>query len=70
MERRRAPVVSLVVRAFGSFEALAKECDRDIEAGKLDPRDFPVVLECLARWDREGIYSLWRRDGRWEMGNG
>lgn len=68
MERRRAPVVSPVVRAFGSFEALAEQCDREVEAGVLDPRDFPVVLQCLARWEREGTYGLWRRGGRWEMG--
>ena len=68
VEVARAPVVSPVVKAFGSFEALAEQCDRDIEAGKLDPRDFPIVLNCLARWEREGIYGLWRRDGRWQLG--
>lgn len=68
LERQRAPVVSPIVMAFGSFEALAEQCDRDVEAGTLDARDFPIVLNCLARWEREGIYSLWRRDRNWSMG--
>ena len=68
VEAARAPVVSPIVRAFGSFEALAEQCESEIEAGKLDPRDFPDVLTCLARWEREGIYGLWQRDGRWQLG--
>lgn len=68
LERQRTPAPSPFVREYGSFEALAEQCDRDIDSGKLDPSDFPIVLECLARWEREGLYGLWRRDRVWEMG--
>ena len=44
--------------AFGSFDAFAAECESDMAAGKLDPTDFPVVLQSLRGWETNGT---WRR---------
>jgi hypothetical protein len=44
---------------------------RDIDAGKLDRTDMPVVITCLRRWETDGIWSMWDR-GRnrmWEHGH-
>ena len=48
--------------AFGSFEAFEAECRAEIHAGRLDRTDFPVVLHCLARWERDGTWQsgTWR----------
>lgn len=36
-------------------EAFATDC-----AG-LDPIDFPLVVEALRRWERDGVWAQWHR---------
>lgn len=43
--------------AFGSLDAFAADCETDMFAGRLDRADFPVVLHCLARWERDGTWE-------------
>lgn len=52
LEYARAPKLSRIARAFGSFEAFAEQVRRDMEAGALD-RDFPLAE--LERWEREKL---------------
>lgn len=54
MEAVRAPA-SPIVRAYGSFEAFRTWADAGIAAGVLDPIDFPIVVICLAKWEREAV---------------
>lgn len=68
LEQARAPVISPIVRGFGSFDAFAADCEADIAAGKLDSRDFPIIIQSLARWEREETWGLWQRDRVWQMG--
>jgi len=54
--------------AFGSFAAFEAHCEAEITAGRLDPRDFPVVIMCLRRWEDDGTWAAWQRDRIWERG--
>lgn len=45
-------------RGWGSFDAFADECEAEIADGKLDRRDFSVVLNCLRRWETDGTWRL------------
>ena len=29
----------------------------EVRAAKLDPTDMPVILECLRRWHRDGVWG-------------
>ena len=57
IEAVRAPVLSPIALAFGSFDAFAVWADEQIAFGVLDPRDFPIVLRCLASWERSGTWG-------------
>ena len=54
LESVQAPV-SPLVRAYGSFEAFTAWADAEVAAGVLDPINFPIVVICLQRWEREGL---------------
>lgn len=49
--------VSPWTRIFGTPEQFAADCERGIEEGTYDRLDMPVVVHCIQRWWREG---LWR----------
>lgn len=36
----------------------------------LDPVDFPLVVEALRRWERDGVWGAWQRarNGNWDHG--
>lgn len=57
IEEARAPALSPIVAAFGSFAALTAWADEQVAAGALDPNDFPGVVHCLARWERDGTWG-------------
>jgi hypothetical protein len=52
LEAARAPKLSRIARAYGSFDAFAEQIRAEVEVGVLD-RDFP--LPHLERWEREGL---------------
>jgi hypothetical protein len=43
--------------AFGSFEAFEAWSEVEMGEGRMDRADFPVVLHCLARWERDGTWG-------------
>jgi hypothetical protein len=49
---------------YGSLEAWEAEVQQCIDMGKLCPRDVPILIHCIRRWHREGVWSMWRRRGR------
>lgn len=57
IEAARAPVLSPIALAFGSFETFAKWADEQMTAGVLDPRDFPIVVHCLRRMEGDGTWG-------------
>lgn len=59
---------SPIAAAFGSFATFEAHCEAEITAGRLDPRDFPVVIMCLRRWEDDGTWAAWQRDRIWERG--
>ena len=64
LEQVRAPVLSPIIQAFGSFEAFTAWTEEQVEAGALDSRDMPVVVRCLARWERDGTWgNYWALGG-------
>jgi len=69
IEAVRAPVLSPIAAAHGSFEAFAAWCDEQMSAGVLDPRDFPVLVLCLRSWERDGTWAqAWSPAGAWRPG--
>lgn len=61
---------SPIVRLYGSFDAFADGVQADIDVGKLDRTDMPVVLDCLRRWEREGVWSQWQNTGHRVLAQG
>lgn len=56
--------------AYGSLEAWEAEVLADMETGKADPVEMPVVLKCVRRWHDEQLWGAWRQDRRvWEYGH-
>jgi len=43
-------MLSPIQRWFGSVEAFEAEVRADMDAGKLDRRDMPLVLASVQRW--------------------
>lgn len=43
--------------AFGSFDAFAAWSDEQVADGVLDPRDFPIIVHCLRRWEADGTWG-------------
>lgn len=68
LEAARAAPVSPFARIYGSMDAFEAKANAGINAGQLDPSDMPVVIQCLRRWDREGIWGAWQRQRVWELG--
>ena len=69
IEAERAPVVSPFVRAYGSFDAFADDCEDGIANGELDRADMTTVLHCLRRWEHDDTWGSWRQRERvWNLG--
>jgi hypothetical protein len=67
LQAARAPQLSPIELAYGSFAAFEAEVQADIAAGKLD-RDFPI--EGLRKCHADGVWNHWQR-GRnrmWKQG--
>lgn len=47
-----------------AFAAFVADCESDMDAGKLDRRDLPVVLDCLRAWRRDHGVSFGPQRGR------
>ncbi|MFN6976745.1 MAG: hypothetical protein ACK4OP_01350 [Gemmobacter sp.] len=58
LEAARAPQLSPIELAYGSFAAFEAEVLADIAAGKLD-RDFPI--EGLRKCHADGVWGQWQR---------
>lgn len=46
--------------AFGSFGAFEANVNADIDAGKLDGTDAPLVLNAVRNWHRDMLWSGFR----------
>lgn len=57
IEAVRAPMLSPFALAFGSFDAFAAWANDEIATGVLDPRDFPIIVHCLRRWEADGTWG-------------
>jgi hypothetical protein len=68
LEGARAAPVSPFAQVYGSIEAFEAEVQADINAGKLDRVDMPIILACLRRWEGDGTWGAWHRDRVWELG--
>ena len=68
LERLRQAPVSPIELAYGSMDAFADATMAEVEAGKLDSVDMPIVLQCLRNWHRDGVWAGWEmnRNGVWE----
>ena len=46
--------------AYGSFGAFEEKVNADIDAGKLDGVDAPLVLNAVRNWHRDRLWSGFR----------
>lgn len=68
-QARQAPKSPIEV-AYGSMDAYAEEAEAEIAAGKLDGRDFPIILDCLRKWHADHVWQGFKyRRGRPEFGS-
>jgi len=69
LEQARAPVLSPIAIAFGSFDNFTAWVDEQMAAGVLDPRDFPIVVHCLRRYEADGTWGQqFSPAGAWRPG--
>ena len=69
LEQARAPVLSPIAAAFGSVDGFAAYADEQMVAGVLDAQGFPLVVDCLRRWERDGTWGQrWSPAGTWRPG--
>ena len=47
--------------AYGSLEDFVAEMQKDIDAGRFDHIDGPIVIQCIIEWHRRGCWNGWRR---------
>lgn len=68
LKQGHAPRRTPIEIAYGSMEAFAATTMAEMEAGKLDSVDVPVVLQCLRNWHRDRVWGGWEqnRNGVWE----
>jgi hypothetical protein len=66
LEAARATPKSPFEVWYGSLEAFGETS----AAGGLDKTDWPLVMACLRRWERDGTWGMWRRmsNAAWEHG--
>ncbi len=64
IEAARAPAVSPIALAFGSFDGFTAWAGEQMAARTLCPVDFPVVILCLDRWERDGTWGRPAGPGR------
>ena len=50
VQKLEATKLSHFEKLLGPFEQFEAECRAGIEAGKYDPRDMPVVINCVRSW--------------------
>ncbi|WP_236105342.1 hypothetical protein [Zavarzinia marina] len=55
LEQTSSPA-SLIVLAYGSFDAFAAHVQIDIDACKLDQRDMAAVVNALRGWEINGVW--------------
>lgn len=67
LEAQRATPRSPIEVAYGSMDAFAEQVQAEIDAGKLDRADMPVVLAALRRWHDDAVWQGWsrQRNGVW-----
>lgn len=46
--------------AYGSFGAFEEKMQSDIDAGKLDDTDGPMLLGAITKWHRDMLWSGFR----------
>lgn len=67
LEQARAAPKSPVEIAYGSLDAWEAEVQADIDAGKADPVDMPVILLCVRRFHADNVWgSLRAHSGVWQ----
>jgi hypothetical protein len=57
LEQARVSPRTPIELAYGNLEAWEAEVQADIDAGKADPVDMPVVLMCVRRWHTEKLWA-------------
>ena len=60
LEAARVTPKSPVELAFGSLNAFADKVTGDIDAGKLDRTDGPLLLQAVLKWHRDRLWSGFR----------
>ena len=70
LEAARVSPLSPFERAFGSLGAFEDKVRGDIDAGKLDRVDGPLLLQAVMKWHRDGCFGHWaqNRNRAWEYG--
>jgi len=54
--------------AYGSLAGFTAEWQSEIDAGRMDPLDGPIIIQCIRRWHTDRVYESWKhhRNGVWE----
>lgn len=68
LEAQHAAPRSPIEIVYGSMEAFVELAQADIAAGKLDSIDFPIIINCLRKWHRDGLWAGWTKQANrvWE----
>lgn len=70
LEAARQGPRSPFAQLYGSFDAYVERVQAQIGPDGLDRTDMPIVLNCLRRWETDGVWGAWSRNPNrvWERG--
>jgi hypothetical protein len=67
LEEARVAPRSLFEAAWGSLDAFEADTRVGIDAGELCGVDMPIIIDCIKRWHKDGVFDSWKRDRIWEF---
>jgi hypothetical protein len=67
IEHARTAPRSLIEAAYGSLDVFEADTRAAIDAGELCSIDMPIIIDCIKRWHKDGVFDSWKRDRIWEF---
>jgi hypothetical protein len=67
LEQARTAPRSLFEAAYGSLDAFETDTRAAIDVGELCSIDMPIIIDCINRWHKDGVFDSWKRDRIWEF---
>lgn len=62
LEQAKATPQTPIEQAYGSLAKFTDAWQGEIDAGKMDPIDGPVVIQCIQKWHADKVWATGQRN--------